>query len=289
MSDELRRGIAVVDSVADIHVRAPESATDRSAVAIAEELTARASVAAAVATTGDEADAVPLVLQLIGRAGCLTADHLAEQMLRDDTESIEQARPRVEAALHRQLLAGYIEKRTLAYQVTDATGAVGVVSAAGHTVVANVYSITAKGAGHYALPPSSQIRSSTLTHHFQTLEAAWRLEREYRIRGYAIVDFKREDQLIAADFRGKTFTRGVELSRTKYPDACLYVRAPDAPAGSPPEAINIEYVSRGYTDKMIREKATAFGGAKVVWVAPTNSPSTIRRLEAITGQEAMKV
>lgn len=289
MSDNVRRVVAAIDSVADLHVRAPESATERSAVDIAEELVGRASVAAGTAGTGDEVDAVPLILQLLGRAGCLTADHLAEQMLRDDTESIEQARPRVEAALHRHLLAGYIEKRTLAYQVTDASGGVGVVSAAGHTVVANVYSITSKGAGHYALPPSSQIRSSTLTHHFNTLEAAWRLEREYRLKGYAIVDFKREDQLIAAEFRGKTFTRGVELSKTKYPDACLYVRAPDAPPGSAPEAINIEYVSRGYTDKMIREKATAFGGAKVVWVAPTNSPATIRRLEAITGQEAMRV
>ena len=76
--------------------------------------------------------------------------------------------------------------------------------------------------------------------------------------------------------------RGGEIL-AMYPDAVLAVVPPD---GGPAEAINIEYVSRHYSDQMIAEKAKAFSGI-TVWAADT--ASTAARIARITGAEALLV
>ena len=53
--------------------------------------------------------------------------------------------------------------------------------------------------------------------------------------------------------------------------------------------MDIEYVSRSYTDKMIEEKRDAFTGTRTVWACPSDSPATVERVEAITGEEALTV
>lgn len=279
--DSSARAAALVDAVAGIHRSGPVSASERPLAALVNELSEQAS--AQVAT--ESAEGVPelAILQLVGKAGLVTADHIADRLFRRDAEELVSAVPRTEAKLHRLVLKGYLEHRTIAYDLADAKTPAGVAQAVAGVAFDRGYTLTQKATQDFNLPLPPTLRDSFITHHVKTMDAIWHVERDYRARGYEVLSWKTESELVREQFHGKVFQRGVVVP--KFPDAQLTVRGPDGGA----ETVNIEYVSRSYTDEMIAQKREAFAGTKTIWACPSDSPGTAQRVQAVTGEEVLSV
>jgi hypothetical protein len=226
------------------------------------------------------------VIQLVGKAGLILGDHIADRVFRNEAESLLAARPRANAALHRLLLMGYLEARPVAIELTDASSLSDVSRTAGGVAFDQGFTLTQKAALEFNLPLPPTLREPFVTHHVKTLEAIWKVERDLRLRGADLVSWKTESELIRESFRGKKFGSD-DVIVPKFPDAQILVRA--SGSSTEPEAINIEYVSSKYTNEMIQEKARAFAGTRTIWAVPGNSPGTAARVERITGMEALPV
>jgi hypothetical protein len=279
--DVPNRAGAIADAALDLHRPGPDSASDRPLSDLASDLGKDLGKQLATETT----EGVPevAILQLVGKAGLLTADHIADRLFKHEAEDLVAAVPRTEAKLHRLLLKGYLEHRTVAYELAGASTPSGAARAVGGVAFDRGYTITQKASQDFNLPLPPTLRESFLTHHVKTMEAIWHVERDYRARGYHVLDWKTESELVRDNFEGKVFRRGVIVP--KFPDAQITVQAPDGTS----ETVNIEYVSRSYTDKMIDEKRSAFAGTKTIWACPSDSPSTVSRVAALTGEEPLTV
>jgi len=282
MSDEiLNRAGALGDAALDLHRPGPASASDRSLPELAHDVANNAVGQLAAETS----EGVPEfeILQLVGKAGLITADHVADRLFRKEAEQLVAAIPRTEAKLHRLVLKGYLEHRTIAYDLADAKTPAGVLQAVAGVAFDRGYTLTQKATRDFNLPLPPTLRESFITHHVKTMEAIWHVERDFRARGYDVVSWKTESELVREQFHGKVFQRGIVVP--KFPDAQITVRAADGTT----ETINIEYVSRSYTDKMISEKREAFAGTRTVWACASDSPATTARVQAITGEEPITV
>jgi hypothetical protein len=275
VSDRLRQLGAVADSARALHHQAPISASDRSLGSLAHELRDQAE------RQLPREDRRLAILQLVGKSGLMLADHLADRLFRKEAEELIHARPRTDAALHRLILEGYLESRDVAYQLTDASKPADAGRAIAGVGFDQALTLTRKASLEFNLPLPPTLRESFITHHVRTMEAIWNVERDFRARGYDVVSWKTETELMREQFHGQVFKRGTVVPML--PDAQLVVRSPDGAE----ETINIEYVSRSYTDKMIREKHGAFGALRTIWALPASQERLAERVAAITGEEPL--
>jgi hypothetical protein len=276
MTDLVKSAAAAADVALGLHEQPPISATDREAGELLQDV---ANQAREQFARGNPKLAV---LQLVAKAGLLTADQLADRLFRSEAEDLLRARTRANATLHRLVLAGYLEKRAVAYELAGARTPADVGRSVGGVAFDHAFTVTRKASEELKLAAPVTIRDSFITHQVKTMEAVWQVERSYRLRGYEVVSWKTENELIREQFRGKVFdSSGVVIP--KFPDAQLVVQGPDGCS----ETVNVEYVSRGYSDKMIAEKREAFGATRTVWAVSAGSPGTAERVRAITGEEPL--
>lgn len=248
------------------------------------------------------------LLQLIARGGIVAADHIADRVFRMEAEDLITARRRSDARLHLLVLKGYLEARPITLELSEASSISDVAAVVGKLYFTEAYSVTQKANLDFGVPLPPSLQESFVEHHVKSMEAIWRVELTYRLRGYQIAGWKTESDLIRDSFKGRVFrdlrprqesANAAQLvldlagsddagdeggeALAMFPDAVLAV----VPPGSRTiETINIEYVSRHYTDQMIAEKAAAFSGT-TVWAADT--AATASRVERITGAEALLV
>ena len=226
----------------------------------------------------------PAVVQLVAKAGLLTGDQVADRMFRREAEDLLAAKPRAEATLHRLVLKGYLERRTVAYDLAGANTPRDVARSVAGVIFDQAFTVTQKASDEFKVAAPPTIRDSFITHQVKTMDALWRVERDHRGRGWDVLSWKTENELIRERFRGKVFdAKGIIVP--KFPDAQLVVRAPDGAT----ETVNVEYVSRSYTDAMIAEKRAAFGSTRTVWAVTADSPATLARVREITGEEPLVV
>ena len=210
MSNVLERAGAVVDGVAEVHQAAPVSASDRQG-----ELFADAVAAVEVAAEDGELELAPevLVLQLVAKAGLVTADIVADRLFRREAEELIRARPRTDARLHRMVLKGYLESRAIAYQATNPTEITKVAGRVAGVAFDQAFTLTQKASLEFNLPLPPTLHESFITHHVKTMEAIWQVERSYRARGYEVLSWETESELVREHFHGKVFRR-VRSSRS---------------------------------------------------------------------------
>jgi hypothetical protein len=53
--------------------------------------------------------------------------------------------------------------------------------------------------------------------------------------------------------------------------------------------VNVDCVSRSYTDAMIAENRAAFGATRPIWALPADSPATVARFRETPGEEPLVV
>jgi hypothetical protein len=275
------RAGAGADLALGLHRPGPDSASERPVSELLKE-TGKA-FGGQVITETEEGVPYVAVLQLVAKAGLITSDHLTDRLFRREAEELLDAHPRADAKLHRLVLQGYLEHRTVAYDVANSSTPADLGRAVGGVAFDRGYSITQKAAQDFNLPLPPTLRESFITHHVKTMDAIWHVERDYRLRGYQVLDWKTESELVRDNFAGKVFQRGVIVP--KFPDAQLTVQGPDGSV----ETINVEYVSRSYTNQMISEKREAFAGTRTIWACPSNSSATAARVQALTGEEPLTV
>jgi hypothetical protein len=252
------------------------------------------------------------LIQLVARGGVVAADHIADRLFRSEADDLLSARKKSDAALQRLVLKGYLEARPVTLGASKASTVGDVGALVGEQYFTQTYSITQKANLEFNLPLPPTLRENFVEHHVRTMDAIWRVERDYRRRGSSVVGWKTESELIRDNFKGKVFRdlsegeqqkhntsqlvesligeevdfgargKGGEIL-AKYPDAVLEVVSPET---GQVETINVEYVSRHYTDEMIADKAKAFA-ARTIWAA--DSASTAARIQRITGTEALLV
>ncbi len=65
--------------------------------------------------------------------------------------------------------------------------------------------------------------------------------------------------------------------------------APSGTRGGATEIVNVDCVSRSYTDAMIAERRAAFGSTRPIWALPADSPAAVARFRKIAGEEPLAV
>lgn len=227
------------------------------------------------------------VLNFISRLGLVSTDQVAERFKRPD-ETADKAAGRFERMLARLAADGHVELKTV--RVPD-----GPANEPTYTSVRAV-SLTAQGAREFKLLRPPKIREAFLPHHLKTVDGMLAAARSYEAKGHQVLEFWSEDNLIRKHFRGHLFNPtlkpadrrqlgGQEKNEllAKFPDGLLIVRPA---SGGAPREVNVEFVSSKYTDKMISDKAKAFG-AGTVWV--TDRQSAADRINSLTGAKAVLV
>jgi hypothetical protein len=230
-----------------------------------------------------------LVLQLVAKAGIILADHVTERLYRAQFQDDQSARAASNAALRRLVVRQYVEMRPYAVDITEARTDLEVPVACLRTYFTQSCSVTSKVKRDFNIALPASMPESFVAHHFSTMDALWRAEGQFRQDGYEVVDWMPESALIRASLREKA--QGVrrrsgavvqEAVSGKYPDAVLVVRAPSGIE----ESVNVEVVSRHYTDEMIRAKKAGFTG-RTIWAA--TDAATALRVQRITGEAPLLV
>ena len=222
------------------------------------------------------------IVQAVSKFALVGEDHLHNYLLRRHPDAFLGPRPpNIGARLARLEAAQYIQNRPVVEAVTQAApgNAEDVAVRAGNVVVHKCYYVTQRAGTdlNLALPPD--IRDNFIEHHFATLKALERIEKEADARGDRVLEMKLEGELIRDNFKGHVFDRRGEV-RGKFADAVVTVEHPDGST----EDVNVEYVSSKYTDEQISDKAKNFQG-RVVWAV--DNSRTAARVQAITDQEPM--
>lgn len=224
------------------------------------------------------------VIEFVAKGALVTLDQIVDRFIRTENETLLDARPRAEAMLKRLVVRGYLNTRPV---VVD--GALSVATQDPTRLLRNHYwtrafNITPRTSWEFqlALPPT--MRENFITHHVKTMDAALVVERQLRAEGYDVRSFKTEAELIRESFHGRVFNARTKQIVPDFPDLRFEVRALDGAI----QHVNVEYVSRKYTDDMIKEKGRGFSD-RTFWAAPANSDSTAARVRAITGQDPILV
>ncbi|WP_163778746.1 hypothetical protein [Myxococcus vastator] len=241
------------------------------------------------------------IIEFVARAGLVSTDQVINRYIREEGESLFDAQRRGGAILKRLMLGEYLQARPVVVstinlatagdvhsgdQVVDAVLKARKWAPMGRQVFTRAVYVTPKAAGEFNLPLPPTFRENFVQHHLKTMDALLQTEKELLSRGYKVLDIKGEEKLIREAFRAELQGRAGQGQQRKaaahYPDAQLVVVTPTGER----QAINIEYVTGKYTDKMIAAKAASFSGP-TIWAA--DKLGTARRIERITGQEALLV
>ena len=175
---------------------------------------------------------------------------------------------------------GFLSSRTVVLR----GAAVGQGARSRGGAVVRVFGLTATASNSLSLPHAPKLRDHFLVHHLKTLEALSRVGRGESWVGGTVESFRMEPELVQQLFAGRTFRPGTSAAELgKLPDAQALVRRPDGSASQ----VNVEYVTRSYTDAMILEKATAWAGTPTIWAC--SDAATAARVESITGHPALVV
>lgn len=222
------------------------------------------------------------IIQVVAKFGLLAEDQIVDRLVRAYPDEMLGPRPpNIAARIGRLKAAEYIMQRPVIEAAADAQlgNVEDVAVQAGRVTVKKCYYVTQRAGTDFnlALPPN--IRDNFLDHHFATLKALERIEKEADAKGDRVLDMKLEGELIRDNFKGHVFDRRGEV-RGKFADAVVTVQHADGTV----EDVNVEYVSSKYTNEQIADKAKNFQG-RVIWAV--DNTRTAARVQTITDQEPL--
>lgn len=234
------------------------------------------------------------VLDFVGHAGVVSADHIADRFIRANHEDIFAARRSMGGLVKGLVMHEWLQKRE--FVVPMARSLPGLVQAAqipqphiafGAGMYAarpvwrqawtHVIYTTPRAAEQFAVPLPPDLRKAFIPHYLKTMDACLALEKRLDAAGVDVLRITGENQLIRENFRGQVFKKGGVLP--KFPDALLTVRGPDRVQ----RTVNVEYVTKSYTPEMLRSKAAAFVG-ETVWAV--DSRATANKVFNSVGSDA---
>lgn len=250
--------------------------------------------AAYAAVRGSKDAAASAVLEFVGRAGVVSVDQIANRFVRDNATDLFADHRSAKGFLKELVLREWLTKRE--FVVPAAKSLPGIVSAAAipHPGAAfaagmlasrpvlqqawtHVVYTTPRAAQQFGVPLPPDLRRAFLPHYLRTMDACLHVEQRLEAQGYRVKAITAENQLIRENFKGQVFKKGRVMP--KFPDAQLTVRAPDGAES----VVNVEYVTKSYTQQMIASKVSAFRGP-TVWAV--DSHATAAKVLAVAGADA---